>query len=98
MQQEQPVSIMQQALGEQWHQLDPVVQQHYCIAPGTSSDITTLTNQTILSTTEQPGLLNVAESVSEKGKSTSAPCLLDRLWVFGKLLTKYGLSALCNMI
>ncbi len=40
MQQEQPTSIMQQALGEQWHQLDAIVQRHYVMAPGAAANMT----------------------------------------------------------
>ena len=40
MQQEQPTSIMQQALGEQWHQLDEIVKRHYAMAPGASANMT----------------------------------------------------------
>ena len=39
MQQEQPLSIMQQALGKEWDRLDPIVKRHYAMAPGTTSDM-----------------------------------------------------------
>jgi hypothetical protein len=40
MQQEQPISIMQQALGAEWDDLDDIVKQHYAMAPGTPTDMT----------------------------------------------------------
>lgn len=40
MQKEQPISIMQQALSQQWDDLDPIVQRHYAMAPGTAVDMT----------------------------------------------------------
>jgi hypothetical protein len=40
MQQEQHLSIMQQALGEDWNQLDDIVKRHYAMAPGTDCNMT----------------------------------------------------------
>ena len=40
MQQAKPMSIIQQALGKQWDNLDDIVRRHYEMAPGTTSDIT----------------------------------------------------------
>lgn len=40
MQQEQPRSIMQKALGERWHQLDDIVQRHYEMSPGVPACVT----------------------------------------------------------
>jgi hypothetical protein len=36
---QQPLSIMQQALGEEWNQLDVIVRRHYQMAPGTCADM-----------------------------------------------------------
>ncbi len=40
MQQESPISIVQQALGGQWDKLDAIVKRHYEMAPGLDSDMT----------------------------------------------------------
>ncbi len=40
MQQEQPMSIMQRALGAEWDNLDDIVKRHYAMAPGTPADMT----------------------------------------------------------
>ena len=40
MQTDKPMSIMKQALGEKWHELDEIVKRHYEMAPGVPSDIT----------------------------------------------------------
>lgn len=40
MQQEQPMSIMQQALGDQWNHLDAIVKRHYEMVPGNPAEMT----------------------------------------------------------